>query len=80
MVGEDIMKLVITVTDDQAATEVQPAEHATADTAAAVFDGQAAQTPALEVYDGGPVPHELVEMEAQVAAGLLPAPGTTSPS
>jgi hypothetical protein len=69
-VGEgDIVKLTITVTDEQGATIGADAVETTA---AAASNGQVAGP---DVHDGGPVPDELLAMEAQVAAGLKEVPG-----
>jgi hypothetical protein len=69
------VKLTITVTDEQVTTTTTSGE-VPASAPAALSPGSPdgrADTP--EIHDGGPVPDELLAMEAQVAAGLKEVPG-----
>lgn len=61
------MRLTITVTDGQEVSVETPTE----------TTARADQNGKVETFDGGPVPDVLLGMESQVAAGLLPPPGST---
>lgn len=70
------MKLTITVTDEQGATTTATSGVEVEATAPAAGSPNGKAEPAeIDVYDGGPVPDELLAMEAQVAAGLKEVPG-----
>lgn len=63
------MKLVITVTDGQAAVSTEATGAGTRE--ALSSDGRGEP----QLFDGGPVPEVLLSMEGEVAAGHRPPPG-----